>query len=190
MNAMTPASARDPAVVTRVLAALDEAAVVDLALQLGSIDSPAGAEREVAECVYQWMAREGFAPRRVGLLPERFNVVGRLPGTGEGCSLLFNSHLDTSVAADELLSTRHAADPIYHSAWREDDLLYGNGLCNDKGQMAAWLAAAKALKDHAGPLAGDLVLTSVCGEIELEPIDEFQAPRYLSRELVQAQTRS
>jgi acetylornithine deacetylase/succinyl-diaminopimelate desuccinylase-like protein len=172
----------DPAVVERVLAALDETTVVDLALQLSSIDSPAGAEREAAEFVYQWLDREGFAPRRLSLLPDRLNVVGRLPGRGSGCSLLFNSHLDTSVATDEIWSTRHAADPIYHSAWREGDYLFGNGLCNDKGQMAAWLAACKALKDHAAPLAGDLVLTSVCGEIELEPIDEFTAPRYASRE--------
>ncbi len=182
MSATDLPAAVDPAVVERVLAALDEAAVVDLAVALGSIDSPAGAEGEAAEFVYQWLEREGFAPRRLSLLPGRVNVVGRLPGQGSGCSLLFNSHLDTSVAADEVWSTRHAADPIYHSAWRDGDLLYGNGLCNDKGQMAAWLAACKALKDHAAPLAGDLVLTAVCGEIELEPIDEFAAPRYASRE--------
>src|SRR5436305_1305218 len=182
MNLADRPAAVDPAVVERVLAAIDEASVVERALQLGGIDSPAGAEGEAAEFVYQWLDREGFAPRRLSLLPDRVNVVGRLPGRGSGCSLLFNSHLDTSVAADETLSTRHAADPIYHSAWRDGDDLFGNGLCNDKGQMAAWLAACKALKDHAAPLAGDLVLTSVCGEIELEPIDEFTTPRYASRE--------
>src|SRR5579885_1731360 len=123
MSATDLPAAVDPAVVERVLAALDEAAVVDLAVALGSIDSPAGAEGEAAEFVYQWLEREGFAPRRLSLLPGRVNVFGRLPGQGSGCSLLFNSHLDTSVAADEVWSTRHAADPIYHSAWRDGDLL-------------------------------------------------------------------
>lgn len=179
---LTPTSLADDAL-ERVLEALHEESVVPLALQLGSIDSPAGSEYEAAEYVFDWMDREGFAPRRVGLLPNRCNVLGRLPGTGDGNSLLFNSHLDTSVAAGDTWSTRHAEDPIYHTAWRDGDLCYGNGLCNDKGQMACWMAACKAIRDTIGPLPGELVLTSVCGEIELEPVDEFEAPEYISREL-------
>jgi acetylornithine deacetylase/succinyl-diaminopimelate desuccinylase-like protein len=167
----------------RVLAAIDEDAVVDLAVRLGSIDSAAGAEREAGDFVYDWMDREGFAPRRVGLLVDRFNVVGRLPAAGAGRSLAFNSHLDTSVAVGEVWSTVHADDPIYHTAWREGPMCYGNGLCNDKGQMACWLIACKAVKDTLGELPGELVLTAACGEIELEPIDEFQGPEFASREL-------
>jgi acetylornithine deacetylase/succinyl-diaminopimelate desuccinylase-like protein len=165
-----------------VLARIDERDVVRMALELGSIDSPAGAEGAAGEFVFDWLTAEGFSARKVGLSADRFNVVGRLEGSGDGCSLLFNSHLDTSVATGETLSTRHADDAVYHSAWRKGPLLYGNGVCNDKGQMAAWLIACKAVKDAGTPLAGDLVLTSVCGEIELEPIDEFQGPDYVSRE--------
>jgi acetylornithine deacetylase/succinyl-diaminopimelate desuccinylase-like protein len=173
----------DDRIAERVLAAIDEQAVAQLALELGNIDSPAGAEGRAAEFVHTWLAREGFDVRTVGLFPDRPNVVARWPGSGSGCSLLFNSHLDTSVGGDEIWSTQHAADPIYHSAWRDGDYLYGNGVCNDKGQMAAWLIACKAVKDRAPRLAGDLVLTAVCGEIEIEPVDEFAAPRYSSREL-------
>jgi len=165
-----------------VLAAIDERDVVRLALELGNADSPAGAESAAAEFVFDWMEAEGFAPKRLGLGGTRFNVLGRLPGSGDGCSLLFNSHLDTSVAAGETLSTRHADDPIYHSAWRRGPLLYGNGVCNDKGQMACWLVACKAVKDVLGEALGDLVLTAVCGEIELEQVDEFQGLEYVSRE--------
>ena len=168
-----------------VLAAITEDAVIELALALGNIDSAAGTggEAVAAAYVYDWMAREGFSPRTVALLPERPNVVGRLPGRGSGYSLLFNSHLDTSLASDELWSSANAADRIYHQAWREGAHLYGNGVCNDKGQMACWLIACKAVKDFAPQLAGDLVLTAVSGEIEIEAVDEFAAPRYLSREL-------
>lgn len=171
-----------PSVVEAVLSDIDERDVVRLALELGNVDSPAGAEGEAGQFVFDWMAAEGFSPRKVGLTSDRFNVVGRLDGSGDGCSLLFNSHLDTSVAAGETWSTRHADDAVYHSAWRRGPLLYGNGVCNDKGQMAAWLIACKAVKDAGGPLGGDLVLTSVCGEIELEPVDEFQGAGYVSRE--------
>lgn len=168
---------------TAVLDAIKEEDVVDLALALGNIDSPAGREGEVASFVFDWMDREGFAPTRVALLPERPNIVGRLVGRGGGQSLLFNSHMDTSVGADELWSTRHAADPIYHQAWRTGDLLFGNGVCNDKGQMAAWLVACNALREVGAPLEGDIILTAVCGEIETEAVDEYQAPTYASREL-------
>lgn len=165
-----------------VLAAINERDVVRLALELGNADSPAGAEGPAAEVAYAWMDKEGFAPRRLGLGGDRVNVVGRLPGAGDGCSLLFNSHLDTSVAAGETLSTRHADDPVYHQAWRRGPLLYGNGVCNDKGQMACWLVACKAIKDVVGQLPGELVLHAACGEIELEQVDEFQGPEYVSRE--------
>ena len=168
-----------------VLAAIAEQDVIDLALALGSIDSAAGTggEAAAASFVYDWMSREGFSPRIVALVPERPNVVGRLQGTGTGYSLLFNSHLDTSLASNELWTSANAADPIYHSAWREGAHLYGNGVCNDKGQMACWLIACKAIKQAAPRLAGDLVLTAVSGEIEIVAVDEFTAPQYISREL-------
>ncbi len=168
-----------------VLAAITEDAVVGLALSLGNIDSAAGSggELEAANFVFDWMQREGFSPRRLALMPERPNIIGRLAGKGTGPSLLFNSHLDTSLAADETWTTLNAADPIYHSAWREGAHLYGNGVCNDKGQMACWLIACKAVKDVVGPLPGDLVLTAVCGEIEIEAVDEFIGQKYVSREL-------
>lgn len=175
---VTPPTAR-----RAVLDAIREEDVVDLALALGNIDSPAGQEGDAAEFVFGWMSREGFQPTRVALVPGRPNIVGRLAGAGTGRSLLFNSHLDTSVGSGELWSTSHAADPVYHSAWRDGRLLFGNGVCNDKGHMAAWLIACRALRQHAAPLAGDIVLTAVCGEIELEAVDEFAAPGYASREL-------
>jgi acetylornithine deacetylase/succinyl-diaminopimelate desuccinylase-like protein len=168
-----------------VLSTITEEAVIELALALGNIDSAAGTggEAAAASYVYDWMSREGFSPRTVALVPERPNIVGRLQGKGTGYSLLFNSHLDTSLASNELWSSANAADPIYHRAWRDGAHLYGNGVCNDKGQMACWLIACKAIKDAAPQLAGDLVLTAVSGEIEIEAVDEFTAPQYISREL-------
>lgn len=167
----------------RVLARVDEASVVDLALALGGIDSAAGAEKEAGDYVFEWLADAGFAPRRVGLVADRFNVVARHSGNGDGQALAFNSHLDTSVARGEQLSTRFADDAVYHTAWRQGDVLIGNGVCNDKGQMAAWLVAAKAIKDAGVELAGDLVLTAACGEIELAPVDEFAGPEYASHDI-------
>ncbi|OLC11823.1 MAG: hypothetical protein AUH29_18410 [Candidatus Rokubacteria bacterium 13_1_40CM_69_27] len=165
-----------------VLDHIDADELVQVALDLGNIDSPTGREGPVGEYVYDWLARQGFAPKRVGLFPDRFNVIATLPGQGRGRSLVFNSHMDTTIAKEEIWTTRRAADPVFHSAWREGDMLIGNGICNDKGPMATWLLAAKALRESGVTLEGDLMLMAVVGEIGLEPVDEFQAPQYVAKE--------
>ncbi len=48
--------------------------------------------------------------------------------------------------------------------------------------MACFLLAAKAIKNAGIALKGDLLLTAVPGEIGWNPIDEFPAPKYLSKE--------
>jgi len=165
-----------------VLDKIDVDELVKVALDLANIDSPTGSEGPVGEYVYEWLTREGFAARKVALMPDRPNVLGTLPGISHGKSLVFNSHMDTTIHKDEWWTTRRAADPVFHSAWRDGDVLVGNGICNDKGPMATWLLAAKAIKDSGVKLKGDLLLMAVVGEIGVEPVDEFQSPAYLAKE--------
>lgn len=165
-----------------VLAQIDREELASLALALAKIDSPPGREKEVGEFVEAWLKQEGFQTRVISLLPERPNVVGRYPGSGGGYSLIFNAHMDTSVSELDVLRCRDPLSPVDHGAWREGDTLYGNGILNDKGQMACFLTAAKAIKKAGIVLKGDLLLTAVSGEIEWEPVDEFQSPQYLSHE--------
>jgi len=166
----------------KVFAKIDVDELVKVTLDLGNIDSPTGSEGPVADYVHDWLVRQGFQARKIALVPDRPNVLGTLPGTGGGRSLVFNSHMDTTIHKDEYWTTRRAADPVFHSAWREGDVLVGNGVCNDKGPMATWLLAAKALKDSGVRLKGDVLLMSVVGEIGVEPVDEFQPPAYLAKE--------
>lgn len=162
---------------------IDEEELAELALTLGSIPSPAGREGEAGEYVHQWLVSQGLRARRIGMLPDRFNVLGTLPGTKDGLSVMFNSHLDTGKNPDDSWSLRDAGAPIYNSAWRSGRLLYGEGVVNDKGPMAAWLIMLKALRDAEVELPGDVLVSAVCGEIGLEPVDEFEAPAYVSKEL-------
>lgn len=159
-----------------VLAQIDREELANLALALAKIDSPPGREREVGEFVEAWLRQEGFQTKVISLLPDRPNVVGRYQGSGGGYSLIFNAHMDTSVSEQDVLRCRDPLSPIDHGAWREGDTLYGNGIVNDKGQMACFLTAAKAIKKAGIVLKGDLLLTAVSGEIEWEPVDEFQPP--------------
>jgi acetylornithine deacetylase/succinyl-diaminopimelate desuccinylase-like protein len=116
------------------------------------------------------------------MFPDRFNVLGTIPGSGGGYSLIFNSHLDTSRSPEDSRSLRNPGEAIYHSAWRDGDTLYGEGIVNDKGPLAAALVAAAAVMNADVELAGDLLVSAVAGEIGTEPVDEFQGPGYLSKE--------
>ncbi len=166
-----------------VIARIDPQEVVDLALALGNIDSPTGSEGPAGQFVYDWLAKNGFGPKKYALIPERFNVAAWLPGSGGGFSLVFNAHLDTTLRPDAVLSARDPNDRLYHSAWLEGDSIYGDGVVNDKGPMAAFLVAAKAIRDAGYPLKGDLIVSAVAGEISREPVEEWQGPLYLSKDL-------
>ena len=166
-----------------VVARIDRQEVVDLALALGNIDSPTGSEGSAGEFVFDWLASKGFEPRRYAMHPERFNVAATIAGSGGGYGLIYNSHLDTTLRPDAEWSARDPNDPLYHSAWIEGDEIFGDGVVNDKGPMAAFLVAAAAIKDAGYPMKGDLTVTAVAGEISREPVDEWQGQDYLSKDL-------
>ncbi|MCC6777737.1 MAG: hypothetical protein IT537_14080 [Hyphomicrobiales bacterium] len=162
---------------------IDRDELVELALALCNIESPAGQESRVGELVFDWMRREGFSPRRIGMFPDRFNVLGILPGSGDGYSLICNSHIDTGRSKSDRWSIRDPDAAINHGAWRDGETLFGEGVVNDKGPLAAFLIAAKTLKRAGVALRGDLLLSAVPGEIGYEAVDEFEAPQYLSKEV-------
>ena len=173
----------DAKVADAVLARITEPDLVELVLHITSVGAPPGGEGPGAEVIYQWLADEGFGPRRVGLFEDRFNVFAEVPAQGRGPALAFNSHIDTWMHPDDHLIWRDPGQPDYHVGREEGDLLIGNPVVNDKGPMAAWLLAAKAIRDAGVTLDGPIYLTAVPGEIGQEPVDEFQGKRYLSKEV-------
>ena len=156
--------------------------VVALALELCNIDSPIGHEAPAGERVYQWMRDFGLAPRKLGLQADRFNVLGTLKGTGGGRSLIFNSHLDTAVPGAPDLVHADPTAPRYHAAWIEGDALIGEGIINDKGPMAAFLVATKAIRDSGHRLPGDLLVSAAINETGGEPCDDAPGAYAQSKE--------
>ena len=157
--------------IEQVLAQIDKDELVQLALTVCNIDSAGPTEAPVANFVADWLEAEGFKTRKIGLLADRFNVLGRLAGSGGGCSLIFNSHMDTSVRVSDIWSRVDPEAAIHHKAWIEGDELVGEGIVNDKGPMVAFLIAGKAIKKAGLTLKGDLLLSAVVGETSHEPSD-------------------
>jgi acetylornithine deacetylase len=87
-------------------------------------------------------------------------VVARLPGTGDGPSLMLAAHVDV-VPPGDLAAWRHP-DP-YDGAVAGDRVL-GRGACDMKGGLAAALLAVRALRGARVPLRGDVLLACVEGE--------------------------
>ncbi len=167
----------------KVISMINKDELVQLVLDMCNIDSPTGYEKDVLEFIYAWFENEGFPPKKVGMLEDRYNVVAMLKGKGNGYSLLFNAHTDTALSKDATWVDINAAAPILHSAWRDGNILVGFGVINCKGPLAATMIAAKALKESGVQLNGDLLVTAVCSEVSMDPVDELQPPKYQSREV-------
>lgn len=162
---------------------IEAAEVIELALALGNIDSPTGNEGGASAYVFDWLARNNLRPRRHAMVSDRFNVSASLEGSGGGFGLIFNGHVDTTLRPDAVWSARDPLDPLYRSAWLEGDLIVGDGVVNDKGPIASFLIAFRAIRDAGIVTRGDITVTAVVGEIGRDPIDEFEGPTYLSKDL-------
>lgn len=90
---------------------------------------------------------------------EAWGLVGRLPGGGDGSSLMLNGHVDVVPPGDR---ATWSADPF--AAVVRDDVLYGRGTCDMKAGLVAALWAVRALRTSGVPLRGDVLLASVQGE--------------------------
>jgi acetylornithine deacetylase/succinyl-diaminopimelate desuccinylase-like protein len=167
----------------KIISKIDSSELTDLALTMGNIYSPTGREQEMAAFVFSWMEKHGFEPRLIGLTEERNNVVGRNRGTGGGLVLAFNSHMDVTLGKNETWRLKAPDQKIYYQAWLEEDTVFGNGVVNDKGPMAAWMIGMKAVREAGVSLKGDVLMEAVIGEIGYEPVDEFTGMGYAGKEL-------
>ncbi|HEV2066345.1 MAG TPA: M20/M25/M40 family metallo-hydrolase, partial [Thermomicrobiales bacterium] len=87
----------------------------------------------------------------------RPNIVGKLPGTGGGRSLMIQGHVDTVDPGDPELWT--------HGPWGEivDGRVYGRGAADMKSGIVIYLAALDALRATGTRLQGDLLLAASSG---------------------------
>lgn len=120
-----------------------------------SLDPAAPGETEIAAFTAGALERLGLEVQRLETQPGRTSVVGRLPGTGHGRSLMLNAHFDT-VATDGM------AQPF--AARVEAGRLYGRGAYDMKGSLAACIGAVEALLRTGQRPAGDLLIAAVADE--------------------------
>jgi acetylornithine deacetylase len=85
----------------------------------------------------------------------RPQLISRMPGSGEGRSLVLNGHVDV-VSAEPV--AEWTSDPFTPEV--RDGLLYGRGACDMKGGIASMVFAAEALSSLGMALNGDLIVAT------------------------------
>ena len=126
-------------------------------LRLNTVNPP-GNETAAAELLRAYLEGSGVSCELYALEPERANLVARIPGRGEGPSLLLLSHTDTVIADPDEWSV----DPW--SGALGDGCVWGRGALDMKGHVAAAATAIASLAREGFEPAGDLVFAATADE--------------------------
>src|SRR5881398_2568357 len=154
-----------------ILSQIREDELVAMCSDVVNIPSATGEELEMGRYMRRALEETGLTVSWQEVEPGRANVLGLWEGTGNGKSLMFNGHMDTSNTGREEFLTGIGYKP---NAIIKNGLIYGLGIYNMKGALVCYTQAVKALKRCGVKLEGDLILAAVVGEIEkTQWSDEF-----------------
>jgi acetylornithine deacetylase/succinyl-diaminopimelate desuccinylase-like protein len=136
----------------------DEAA--GLLQELIRVDTvnPPGNETRAAELLREYLGDQGIESKLYAKVPERANLVARIPGKGGGPRLILLSHTDT-VLADP---AEWALDP-WSGELREGQV-WGRGALDMKGQVVASAVAIASLVREGFEPGGDLIFAACADE--------------------------
>jgi acetylornithine deacetylase/succinyl-diaminopimelate desuccinylase-like protein len=134
--------------------------VTELLQGLIRIDTtnPPGNETTAAELLRDYLEDAGVSCELYAKIPERANLVARIPGRGDGPTLLYLSHTDV-VLAD---ASEWSADPF--GGELRDGEVWGRGALDMKGQVAAEAVAIASLAREGFEPAGDLIFCATADE--------------------------
>jgi acetylornithine deacetylase/succinyl-diaminopimelate desuccinylase-like protein len=133
--------------------------VTDLLQRLIRVDTtnPPGNETAAAELLREYLEANGVACQLIAKVPERANLVARIPG-GDGPSLLFLSHTDVVLADPDEWSV-----PPFSGELRGGEV-WGRGALDMKGQVAASAVAIASLARDGLRPSGDLLFAATADE--------------------------
>jgi acetylornithine deacetylase/succinyl-diaminopimelate desuccinylase-like protein len=143
--------------VTTISLREETAGLLQELIRLDTVNPP-GNETAAAEHLRGYLEANGVACELYAKIPERANLVGRIPGSGDGPRLLLLSHTDT-VLADPL---EWQLDPW--SGELRDGQVWGRGALDMKGQAAASAVAIASLARDGFEPPGDLIFAACADE--------------------------
>src|SRR5438477_4958814 len=119
--------------------------------------NPPGNETAAAELLRDYLAANGVESELIAKVPERANLVARIPGSG-GPSLLLLCHTDVVLADPAEWSV-----PPFSGELRDGEV-WGRGALDMKSQVAANAVAIASLAREGFRPSGDLILAATADE--------------------------
>jgi acetylornithine deacetylase len=154
-----------------ILSQIHEDEIVAMCCDVVNIPSPTGEELEMGRYMRRVLEDTRLNVTWQEVEEGRANVVGLWEGTGNGKSLMFNGHMDTSNTGREAFLTGLGYKA---KAAIRNGMIYGLGIYNMKGALVCYTQAVKALMRAGVKLEGDVIIAAVVGEIEkTQWSDEF-----------------
>lgn len=120
--------------------------------------NPPGNETRAADLIREYLGDHGVESELFAKVPERANLVARIPGRGDGPRLILLSHTDT-VLADP---AEWELDP-WSGELREGQI-WGRGALDMKGQVVASAVAIASLAREGFEPGGDLIFAACADE--------------------------
>jgi len=151
------------ALAKKILSQVRRDEIVAMACDIVNIPSPTGEELAMARYMRGAFEDAGLEVAWQEVEEGRANVVGVRPGVGNGKSLMFNGHMDTSNSGRESFLTGIGYKP---KAVQRRGMIFGLGIYNMKGALVCYTQAVKALNRAGVELQGDVTIAAVVGEIE------------------------
>jgi acetylornithine deacetylase/succinyl-diaminopimelate desuccinylase-like protein len=136
------------------------AEVTELLQELIRVDTvnPPGNETAAAELLREYLESNGVRCELYAQVPERANLVARIPGSGDGPRLALLSHTDTVLAdASEWDRDPWSGDVHEGEVW-------GRGALDMKGEVAANAVAIASLARDGFEPRGDLIFVAAADE--------------------------
>lgn len=159
--------------VAAATATVDVDLLRDTAVELASIPSPPGQEAELTRHLVARAGRAGIAADYQPLDEASGNALLRIPGAGDGPSLLLYAPIDTHTTGQPDHDCPQVAEALrpdmLPSARVEGDFVLGLGANNPKGHAACIVAAIEAIRRAEIPLAGDLLAGFGAGGMPTNP---------------------
>jgi acetylornithine deacetylase len=155
---------------------IDRERLVETASRMIGVHSFTGDEQAMAELMVELYEELGLRVQWQQVEDGRANALGILEGAGDGSSLMFNGHMDTSYSGRE--PWLRGVPGFQPAAFERDGRLYGLGISNMKGALACYVEVVHALQEAGVQLRGDLLIAAVCGEIEKTQQGEAQGAQY------------
>ena len=157
---MNDPSLRAAEVVAAVAAQREELVSLCAALVAAPSVNPVGDTREVADVVTRALADRALESRQAFCEPTMPSVLAELDSGTPGPHLVLNVHLDTMPPGDESLWTQ----PVWELT-RTRGRIYGLGMGNMKGAVAAMITAVALLSERRGEWSGRITFMGVSDEV-------------------------